>query len=204
MLKLLAPARDEKQPGEVRFVPWIKAGYVPILEWCLQNRMTVLVLAGGLRVPSAVGLTLVRRDFMPKLDEGAWVIATVTPAETPLEGNNRITRQTEMMLLQDPDVTGVIRRHGRPERAIGHSHSDHSNDDGQPQHLRRQERYSTHQFAEDTGHNCAPAGGGLGERRRRALLRRGPAPAMLALRASTRSACKSPRPALAAGRGARC
>jgi cobalt-zinc-cadmium resistance protein CzcA len=121
-LRLLVPAQGEERTGEVRFVSWIKAGYVPLLEWCLHNRLTVLVLAGGLLIPSAVGLSVVGRDFMPKLDEGAWVISTTTPAETSLEENDRITRQVEMLLLQHPDVAGVVRRNGRPERAIGCVH----------------------------------------------------------------------------------
>jgi cobalt-zinc-cadmium resistance protein CzcA len=72
-----------------------------------------------LLVPTAVGLVLVGKDFMPQLDEGAWVVSTITPAETSLEENNRVTGGIEGMLLDDPNVRETIRRNGRSERAIG-------------------------------------------------------------------------------------
>ncbi len=121
-LRLLSPAAGSSGEGEVRFVTWIKRGYVPLLEWCLRNRAAVIILAGGLLLPSAIGLSMVGRDFMPGLDEGAFVISTMTPAETSLEENNRITGQIEAMLVKHPDVATVIRRNGRPERAIGCVH----------------------------------------------------------------------------------
>lgn len=56
---------------------------------------------------------------MPTLDEGSWVVSTVTPPETSLEENDRITRQIEQILTSNPNVKEVIRRNGRSERAIG-------------------------------------------------------------------------------------
>ncbi len=108
-----------EQEGEVRLVTWIKKFYVPALEYALANRWTVVIIAFGLLIPTAFGLLAVGRDFMPKLDEGSLFVSTITPAETSLEENYRITSQIEDLLVKNPDVAEVVRRNGRSERAIG-------------------------------------------------------------------------------------
>jgi cobalt-zinc-cadmium resistance protein CzcA len=118
-MRFLHPKPREAAEGEVKLVAWIKRGYVPALEWALCHRWAVIGIAAALLIPSALGLLAVGRDFMPKLDEGSWVVATVTPAETSLEENNRITRQIENLLVENPNVAEVVRRNGRSERAIG-------------------------------------------------------------------------------------
>ncbi|MHB9131459.1 MAG: efflux RND transporter permease subunit [Armatimonadota bacterium] len=118
-MRFLHPKPHEDAEGEVKFVAWIKRGYVPVLEWALHHRWAVIGIAVALLIPSALGLLAVGRDFMPKLDEGSWVVSTVTPAETSLEENNRITRQIEHLLVENPNIAEVVRRNGRSERAIG-------------------------------------------------------------------------------------
>jgi cobalt-zinc-cadmium resistance protein CzcA len=118
-LRLLRPSDHGESEGEVAFVRWLKRYYTPLLERALHRRWLVIGVAAGLLVPSAFGLMSVGKDFMPKLDEGSWVIATVTPAETSLEENNRITSQIEQILVNNPNVAEVVRRNGRSERAIG-------------------------------------------------------------------------------------
>lgn len=108
-----------EQEGEVRLVTWIKRFYVPALEYALSNRWTVVIIAFGLLIPTAFGLLAVGRDFMPRLDEGSIFVSTITPAETSLEENYRITSQIEDLLVKNPDVAEVVRRNGRSERAIG-------------------------------------------------------------------------------------
>lgn len=117
--RFLHPKDGEDSEGEVSFVKWIKKGYVPALEYALHHRWIVIGLAFGLLIPTAFGLLVVGKDFMPKLDEGAWFVSTVTPPETSLEENNRITSQIEQILMKNPNIVNVIRRNGRSERAIG-------------------------------------------------------------------------------------
>lgn len=117
--RFLHPKQEDDPDGEVRLVKWIKRGYVPALEYALHHRWVVIAVAFGLLVPTAFGLMAVGRDFIPKLDEGAWFVSTVTPPETSLEENDRITGQVEKLFLADPNVTSVVRRNGRSERAIG-------------------------------------------------------------------------------------
>ncbi|MCL5103782.1 MAG: efflux RND transporter permease subunit [Armatimonadetes bacterium] len=117
--RFLHPKDGDDAEGEVKFVTWIKRGYVPALEYALHHRWAVIGIAFGLLIPTAFGLMAVGKDFMPKLDEGSWVISTITPAETSLEENNRITGQIEEILTKNPNISEAIRRNGRSERAIG-------------------------------------------------------------------------------------
>ncbi len=117
--RLLHPKAGEDAEGEVKFVKWIKKGYVPALEYALHHRWIVIGIAFGLLIPTALGVMMLGRDFMPRLDEGSWFISTSTPAETSLEENNRITTQIEQILIKNPNILEVIRRNGRSERAIG-------------------------------------------------------------------------------------
>jgi cobalt-zinc-cadmium resistance protein CzcA len=118
-LRFLQPKAGATAEGEVKFVAWIKRGYVPVLEWALHHRWVVIGIAVALCIPASLGLLSVGRDFMPRLDEGTWFISTITPAETSLEENDRITRQIEELLANHPDIVEVVRRNGRSERAIG-------------------------------------------------------------------------------------
>jgi cobalt-zinc-cadmium resistance protein CzcA len=121
-LRLLRPSGHGEDAGEVAFVRWLKRGYTPLLEWALHRRWLVISVAAGLLLISLLGLSRVGRDFMPSIDEGAWVVSTATPAETSLEENDRITRQIDDILIKNPNVAEVIRRNGRPERTIGCVH----------------------------------------------------------------------------------
>lgn len=119
--RLLHPKEDGdgESDGETKFVRWIKKAYMPVLEYVLRRKKAVIFIAIGLLIPAGLGLMVVGKDFMPKLDEGAWVISTATPPETSLEENNRITRQIEDILRKNPNVKEVVRRNGHSERAIG-------------------------------------------------------------------------------------
>lgn len=117
--RFLHPKNGDASEGEVKFVSWIKRGYVPALEYALHHRWVVIGTAFALLIPTVYGAMMVGRDFMPKLDEGSWFISTMTPAETSLEENNRITLQIEKLLSKNPNIAEVVRRNGRSERAIG-------------------------------------------------------------------------------------
>lgn len=117
--RFLHPKVDRNPEGETWLIQQIQAVYTPILEGALRHRVLVAVVAIGLLVPAGIGIMFVGRDFMPKLDEGAWFVSTATPPETSLEENERITRQVEQIFLKNPNIESVIRRNGHSERAIG-------------------------------------------------------------------------------------
>jgi cobalt-zinc-cadmium resistance protein CzcA len=69
--------------------------------------VAVPVIALGFRIGS---------DFMPQLDEGAFLLQTVLPAEAALEEVDRLNHRVEDILREIPEVEDVVRRTGRAER----------------------------------------------------------------------------------------
>jgi cobalt-zinc-cadmium resistance protein CzcA len=69
--------------------------------------MAVPCIALGLRIGS---------DFMPQLDEGAFLLQTVLPSEAALEEVDRLNHRVEDILRAVPEVEDVVRRTGRAER----------------------------------------------------------------------------------------
>jgi cobalt-zinc-cadmium resistance protein CzcA len=66
-------------------------------------------------------------DFMPQLDEGAFLLQTVLPAEAALEEVDRLNHRVEDILRNIPEVEDVVRRTGRAERTedpMPHTGSD--------------------------------------------------------------------------------
>jgi cobalt-zinc-cadmium resistance protein CzcA len=59
---------------------------------------------------------LIGRDFMPRLDEGAFLIQTMLPAEASLAQVDSANHRAEDLLRQFPEVEDVVRRTGRAER----------------------------------------------------------------------------------------
>ena len=53
---------------------------------------------------------------MPQLDEGAFLLQTVLPAEAALEEVDRLNHRVEDILREIPEVEDVVRRTGRAER----------------------------------------------------------------------------------------
>ena len=101
---------------DVALLRLIKRSYAPILDRCLRRPGTVALVTLLLGAPG-VGLALVvGSDFMPALDEGAFLLQTVLPAEASLEEVDRLNHRVEDLLREVPEVDDVIRRTGRAER----------------------------------------------------------------------------------------
>jgi len=112
--------RDSGGPAEeVRFIRWIKRGYIPALDWAFEHAWLTRGIAIAVTLPAFVAFLYVGKNFMPKMDEGSWFVSVATPAETSLEENARITGEVERMILSNPNVSETVRRSGRTERAIG-------------------------------------------------------------------------------------
>ena len=55
-------------------------------------------------------------DFMPQLDEGAFLLQTNLPPEASLDEVDRLNHRVEDVLREFPEVEDVVRRTGRAER----------------------------------------------------------------------------------------
>ncbi|MCE9672307.1 efflux RND transporter permease subunit [Myxococcus stipitatus] len=113
-LLLKAPRPD--QPEDVWLIRKVKGVYAPVLDACMRRSGLVRLVALAITVP-ALGLAFaVGSDFMPRLDEGAFLLQTVLPPEASLEEVDRLNHLVEDVLLGFPEVDDVVRRTGRAER----------------------------------------------------------------------------------------
>ncbi|RKH52412.1 efflux RND transporter permease subunit [Corallococcus llansteffanensis] len=113
---LLLRAPREGEPEDVWLIRKAKAVYAPLLETCMRHAGRVRVVALAITVPALGLATLVGSDFMPRLDEGAFLLQTVLPPEASLDEVDRLNHRVEDVLRDFPEVEDVVRRTGRAER----------------------------------------------------------------------------------------
>jgi cobalt-zinc-cadmium resistance protein CzcA len=100
---------------EPRLVTAIKRVYQPALDWALRHGLLVRIAALGLTIPSlwlAFGLGT---DFLPTLDERAFMLLSKVPAESSLEAVDQANVHLDARLNAIPGVAAVYRRSGRAE-----------------------------------------------------------------------------------------
>jgi cobalt-zinc-cadmium resistance protein CzcA len=101
---------------DVAVLRLVKRAYAPLLDRCLRHPRIVAIATLLIAVPClALGLK-VGSDFMPALDEGAFLLQTVLPSEASLEEVDRLNHRVEDVLREVPEVEDVVRRTGRAER----------------------------------------------------------------------------------------
>ena len=94
----------------------VKQWYAPLLDRCLRHPILVAMVTVFIAVPSTIVGLRIGSDFMPQLDEGAFLLQTVLPAEAALDEVDRVNHRVEDVLREVPEVEDVVRRTGRAER----------------------------------------------------------------------------------------
>jgi cobalt-zinc-cadmium resistance protein CzcA len=113
--RVLKPARTGADE-DVALLRAIKRWYAPALDRCLRHPLAVALGTAVIAIPViAIGLRI-GSDFMPQLDEGAFLLQTVLPAEASLDEVDRLNHRVEDALRGVPEVEDVVRRTGRAER----------------------------------------------------------------------------------------
>ena len=108
-----------RRPGQavdVWIIRRLKSVYAPALDWCLHHAGTVQLISLALTLPALLLARTVGSDFMPKLDEGAFLLQSVVPPEASLAEVERLNHRLEDTLREFPEVEDVVRRSGRAER----------------------------------------------------------------------------------------
>lgn len=101
---------------DTALVAAIKRRYAPLLDALLARPRAVILGLVLLTLPAlALGARL-GQDFMPELDEGAFLVQTFLPAEASLDEVDRLNHRAEDALREVPEVIEVSRRTGRAER----------------------------------------------------------------------------------------
>ena len=119
--------RPEGKHEDVWLIRKLKQAYAPILDSCMRRPKIVMLASLLITVPTVIAGKYVGFDFMPKLDEGAFMINTILPPESSLDQVDRINHRVEDALREVPEVEDVVRRTGRGERTedpMVHTQSD--------------------------------------------------------------------------------
>jgi heavy metal efflux system protein len=111
----LRPKRQGKEE-DVWLIRKLKSVYAPVLDAAMRNAGKVRLATLAITVPAIILALYVGSDFMPKLDEGAFLIQTVLPPEASLDEVDRANHRVEDILRAFPEVEDVVRRTGRAER----------------------------------------------------------------------------------------
>jgi len=90
--------------------------YAPLLDRCMRHPGRVQLVALAITVPAIFLATQVGSDFMPRLDEGAFLMQTNLPPEAALDEVDRLNHRVEDVLRTFDEVEDVVRRTGRAER----------------------------------------------------------------------------------------
>ncbi|HEX4892547.1 MAG TPA: efflux RND transporter permease subunit, partial [Hyphomicrobiaceae bacterium] len=108
---LLRPTRSGADE-DVALLRKVKQWYAPALDRCLRHPGLVAIVTVLIAAPAIVLGTRIGSDFMPQLDEGAFLLQTVLPAEAALEEVDRLNHRVEDILREVPEVEDVVRRTG--------------------------------------------------------------------------------------------
>ncbi|MGS0998668.1 efflux RND transporter permease subunit [Rhodanobacter sp. UC4451_H18] len=100
------------EPEQGRFTRRMMAGYQSTLARGLKRPWLVLVIVIPLLALGGLAYTQVGSGFMPKMDEGGFILDYRSPPGTSLEETDRLLRQVETIIRANPYVDTYSRRTG--------------------------------------------------------------------------------------------
>jgi cobalt-zinc-cadmium resistance protein CzcA len=124
---LVLRPRPAGHDADVWLVRQVKAFYAPLLRGAMRHAGAVRLVTLLITVPALLAALFIGRDFMPRLDEGAFLLQTMLPAEASLAQVDAANHRVEDILRGFPEVEDVVRRTGRAERTedpMPHTTSD--------------------------------------------------------------------------------
>ncbi|HEX8750250.1 MAG TPA: CusA/CzcA family heavy metal efflux RND transporter, partial [Nitrospira sp.] len=108
---LTGPIKEE----DTMVVRPLRRIYQRTLDWALDHRKAVVMLAGLLLVIALVALQFLGGEFMPALEEGnLWVRATM-PVDISFDQAARLASDIRSMFRESPEVTTIVSQLGRPD-----------------------------------------------------------------------------------------
>ena len=110
--RFLPPGISLEEP---KLVVAIKAVYRPALDWAMGHGPLVMGLAFAVTLPSIWLALRLGSNFLPALDEGAYMLLSKLPAESSLDAVDQANLQLDERLKVIPGVHAVYRRSGRAE-----------------------------------------------------------------------------------------
>jgi len=100
-----APANREK--STCHLFSKIMDIYSRLLSSCLAHKFLTTMVVLSLFALSLLFLFTTNREFMPKIDQGEFIIKVNMPTGTALEATDSVTRKTEELLREIPEVKDI-------------------------------------------------------------------------------------------------
>jgi multidrug efflux pump subunit AcrB len=97
------------------------ARYHQALEWSLDNRGSVVAMAGATLLGSVLMGMALDRDLLPDVDQGSFEVRMELEEGTSLPSTLEMADQVEATLLADPCVEAVFSRIGKDVRSYAES-----------------------------------------------------------------------------------
>lgn len=112
----LLRARSDEREHDTFVIRKVKRLYAPLLDGSLRHATIVAIATFVITIPALTLALVIGSDFMPEIDEGAFLLQTNLPPEASLAEVDRLNHQVEDVLRKFPEVDDVVRRTGRAER----------------------------------------------------------------------------------------
>jgi cobalt-zinc-cadmium resistance protein CzcA len=118
---------SQKIQKQNRLVTALIGAYHFLLNGAFKFKGAILTIFVLLILGAGYAYTLLGKEFVPPLDEGAILASTVMLPETSLEESTKIGTEIEKMMLSFPEVLSVSRTTGNAEASehvhpVNHSH----------------------------------------------------------------------------------
>jgi CzcA family heavy metal efflux pump len=91
---------------------WLEDHYAPVLERAMGHPRLLGLAVLGLVLAAVVLYHFTATGFLPRMDEGGFVIDYLTPAGTAIEETDRQIRKVEKIVAETPEVASFSRRTG--------------------------------------------------------------------------------------------
>lgn len=105
-------ARKKKKSGEGLSLYALKRGYRRVLTWSLAHRAITLGMVVVLFAGSAFMVKQIGQSLGSDVDQGYFEILLRMPTGTSLESSDRVVREAEYIVAQQPEVDHVLSRTG--------------------------------------------------------------------------------------------
>jgi Cu(I)/Ag(I) efflux system membrane protein CusA/SilA len=89
--------------------------YRPVLRCCLRHRVGVLVVTAALVASTIWPMRRIGSEFMPPLDEGAFLFMPVTLPNISIEEAKGILQRQDQVIARFPEVESVLGKAGRAD-----------------------------------------------------------------------------------------
>ncbi|MDY8134723.1 efflux RND transporter permease subunit [Aquimarina sp. 2201CG5-10] len=95
-----------------------KRYYTKILEWTLANKLLFLSIPSVLLLLGFLVWRNTGKEFMPSLNEGAFLLMPTSLPHSGVEENKRVLQQLDMAVATIPEIKTVVGKAGRTESAL--------------------------------------------------------------------------------------